>query len=314
VPLIVTSAGPGPSGPPASTGPQPLNLVYTDPDGTDWDLVDRSGGSVALALSGIGGLLGVLSSIGLPGGGGIPQSYTPAVRTIILGMLLEESTQGEFLASQDRWARAIWTQRQGLPAPGTLTVQRPDGTARQLQVFCTAGSDQADDDRAKSGLTWAAYTLTWTALNPYWNDRYATTLQFASPSGSGGVPPMPPVLLDPSTVLGTTTVVNDGDADAWPVWTLTGPGTPTLTNTTTGLSFGLDVALSAGEVVTVDTRPTMQSAVDGLDANRWADLTRANPRSLWQLVPGTNLLNLQMTGSTSATVISMSYTRRWLRS
>ncbi len=124
---------------------------------------------------------------------------------------------------------------------------------------------------------------------------------------------MPPVLLDPSSTLGSTTVTNSGGGDAYPIWTIHGPGTPTITNVTTGRSFGLSVALGSGEVVTVDTRPTLQSAVDGTGADRWGDLVKTSPRDLWTLVRGTNLLDVALTGSGSGSRVELLYHQRWLR-
>jgi phage-related protein len=125
---------------------------------------------------------------------------------------------------------------------------------------------------------------------------------------------MPPIVLAPATLLGENTVVNSGDADAYPVWTIHGPGQPTITNQTTGRSFGLNVTLSSDEVVVVDTRPTFQSAIDQDNNDRWNDLLKSSPRDLWSLAPGTNDLSLSLTGSDAESKIVLSYTRRWLRS
>jgi hypothetical protein len=125
---------------------------------------------------------------------------------------------------------------------------------------------------------------------------------------------MPPVTLAPGALIGAVTVTNSGDADAYPVWTVTGPGAaPTLANTTTGKSFGMAVPLAAGETVTIDTRPTMQSAVDSAGRNRWPDLVKAGPRQLWPLVPGENVVDLRMAGVAPGSRIVLSFVRRWLR-
>jgi hypothetical protein len=316
MPLIATVANaPAPLPPTFDFGPQPLHLAYLDPDGNSWTWSDPGESVFATAVAGIGSPPIALTSLPLPGGGILAQAMTPQVRTITVGLYVynDDGDQSEFLTTCDQLTRALWTVRAGQPAPGTLIVGRPDGTSRQVQVLCTDPPTLASDDASKSGLLWASYVVTFQAPDPFWMDSTAHNLQFGASSGSAGVPAMPPVALNPSTVLGSTTVTNSGDADAYPVWTITGPGTPTLTNSTTGLAFGLGVALGAGEVVTVDTRPQQQSAVDGTSANRWADLTRANPRALWALVPGDNQLNLQMTGSGVGTMISASYVQRWLR-
>jgi hypothetical protein len=297
---------------PIPTHPVPLGLTYVDPDGHAWPLTDRNSGVVALACAGISGPSVSAGSANLPGGGALPQSYRPAARTITIGVLLEGATQAEFLSRSDQWARAVWNERAGSPAPGLLVVARPDGTSRQIEVSCIDGPDQSDDDSTKSGLTWSTYALTFAADDPLWADSDVTELTFGS-SSAAGVPPMPPIVLAPATLLGENTIVNSGDADSYPIWTIHGPGQPTVTNLTTGRSFGLDVTLASDEIVVVDTRPTMQSAVDQAGDDRWGDLVKTSPRDLWPLVPGTNDLSLSLSGSGDGSQIVLSYTRRWLR-
>lgn len=296
-----------------SAQPVPLGLTYTDPDEVTWTWSDPSRPVFATAVSGIASPPVSLTSLDLPGGGGLAQEYTPQQRPIIVGLYAWADDQNEFLTLIDRLARALWTVRGDQPAPGVLTVGRPDGTRRQTRVLCTDGADQTDDDRTKSGLTWTTYTITFTALDPYWTDTHPIRLEFGTPPAQAGVPPMPPVELAPGTVLGKVKITNTGDTDAHPIWKITGPGTPTLTNTTTGKAFGLAVPLAAGETVTIDTRPTRQSAIDGNHRNRWPDLVASSPRQLWPLVPGANALELALTGAGPTSRIACTYTRRWLR-
>lgn len=216
----------------------------------------------------------------------------------------------------DRLAYALWTERAGLPAPGRIMIARPSGTSRQIEVYCTSGAEQTDTDSTRDAYQRdTAYALTFeSGLDPMFQDVDPVgPLVFAAPPSSGGVPPMPPVILAPPTTLGETTVTNAGNGEAYPIWEVHGPGTPTFTNVTTGREFSLAVTLGADEVITIDTRPARQSAVDGTGADRWGDLVKTNPRDLWQLVPGANLLNLALAGSDTGSSISMLYYRRWLR-
>jgi phage-related protein len=124
---------------------------------------------------------------------------------------------------------------------------------------------------------------------------------------------MPPVLLTGATVLGDTSVSNSGDVEAYPIWTIHGPGKPTFINFRSGRQFGLNVTLGVDEIITVDTRPTMQAATDATGANRWGDLVKSSPRDLWPLLPGNNDLHLGIAASGPGTAVHLSYTRRWLR-
>ena len=60
------------------------------------------------------------------------------------------------------------------------------------------------------------------------------------------------------SAIGSQVIINNaGDATAYPVWTITGPGrTPTFTNVTTGDVFQLNHDLIAGEAVVIDATET----------------------------------------------------------
>lgn len=323
MPLVttrVTSPGPGttppPVTPPAATR-HPLSVTYVDPDGAEWHLSDPASPVRVLGVTGIGGPPAAYTSTGLSGGGSLAQSYNPAKRSIVVSLhVYDDVSQDGLLDLLDRLTFALWTERAGLPAPGRLVFARPNGTSRQIDVFVTSGNEQTDSESTADAYQRdTGHALTFeSGLDPLFSDvDPVAPLVFAAPPVSGGVPPMPPVLLTPPTTLGETTVTNTGNGDAYPIWTVAGPGTATLTNVTTGREWSLATALSSGETVTVDTRPTLQSAVDQDGVDRWGDLVKTSPRDLWTLVPGANLLNLELAGAGAGSQISMVYRRRWLR-
>lgn len=323
MPLVttrVTSPGP-PVTPPPVTPPagtrHPLSVTYVDPDGVEWHFSDPASQVRVLSVTGIGGPPAAYTSTGLSGGGSLAQSYNPAKRNIVVGLhVYDDVSQDGLLDLLDRLTFALWTERAGLPSPGRLVFARPNGTSRQIEVYVTSGNEQTDTDSTADAYqrdTGNALTFE-SGLDPLFSDTDPVgPLVFAAPPVSGGVPPMPPVLLSPSSTLGSTTVTNTGNGEGYPIWTVTGPGTPTLTNVTTGREWSLATALSSGETVTVDTRPTLQSAVDQDGVDRWGDLVKTSPRDLWTLIPGANLLNLEITSAGAGSQITMLYHRRWLR-
>lgn len=321
MPLVTTNVvtpGPVTPPPPVITGDQrtPPQITYIDPDGSTWALSDPDSGMIITSVSGIGSPPAALSGVPIPGGGSITNTYAPTKRQIVIGLqAYDDDSQAGLLDLIDRLAWALWTARAGVPAPGTLQVARPGGTVRAIDVLTTSGPEQADTASTQDGYQYSTnFAITFqSALDPLFQDTDPTGPIVFAAAPSGGVPPMPPVLLVPASTLGTTTVVNAGGGDAYPVWTIHGPGTATLTNVTTGRTFGLATALSSGEVVTVDTRPTLQSAVDGTGADRWGDLVKTSPRDLWTLVPGPNLLNVALTGAGSGSAVELLYHQRWLR-
>lgn len=204
----------------------------------------------------------------------------------------------------------------GLPVPGRITVHLPDGTQRSAPAYYQSGASPTEDqvDDVAAGLV-ALPNLQWYAPVPTWEgEEISQTWQLAgTPSG---VPPMPPVLLGTGTVLGSTQITNPGDADAYPVWTITGPGTPVISNAGTGESYEFTTALAAGQTVTVDCRPveiapqTGLTAVDNTGTDWWPAF--ADYPDFWTLPPGTSSISLEMDGATSASSVSVSASARWL--
>jgi hypothetical protein len=314
---VLASAITPPSAPPPPGAPPPsaIRVTYIDPDGNTWEWSDRSSGAFVTSVAGIGAAPSALAALQLPTGDVVVQGVTPGARSIVIGLYAWDDDQGALLARADALARALTHDRAGLFAAGTLIFQRPDGSARQIAVACTSGADVPDDD---GGALQRSLTLglTFQALAPYFQDppEQAPPPTVITPPPSGaGVPPMPPIILTPETALGDTTITNSGDADAWPAWTISGPGTPTLANLTTGRSFAFATALTTGQQRIVTTQPGLQSAIDGSGTDWWADLVKSSPRDLWQLVPGVNELSLVLAGAGTGSQIKLSYARRWRR-
>lgn len=291
-------------------------MTWTDPDGGVWNLADLGipDGLIATSVKGTGGPPLSSAFLKLPSGAQIPQSILPQPHVVTLGLYAEAAglDQDGFAGLTDRVTRAFYTVRGGSPAAGVLTVQRADGSSRQMPCYCTAGLDQPDQDGPP--LLWATWVLTLQGA-PYWSDAVPQpTVTFAPPPGSAGVPPMPPVLLGSATATGTTSVRNSGDADAYPTWVVTGPGKPTVTNTTTGRSWSLDTTLVSGDVWTVVTSPDGQASVtDASGSSQWQHLAAGVPRDLWPLVPGVNDLDIVIASAGTGSKITMTYTRNWLR-
>lgn len=315
-------SAPPPVAIPVASGPQPvpLQITYIDPDGNMWPLTDLElpGGYICTGISGWAGPPVSLSTSPLPRGGAIPLQFLVQPRQVILGLYAEAqggaAGQMAYLDLLDQITRAFYTSRNDDPAPGSLVVQRPDGSSRQVSVLCTAGLDQPEESPDTSGPLWTTWALTLEADDPFFEDTATIGQTFYGVTTAAGILPLLPIALASSSVLGAAVVLNDGGADAYPVWTITGPGTPTLANSTTGRSFGLSSALAAGQVVQVDTRPGQQAATDlGTHANLWSSLVQSSPRDLWPLVPGTNDLSITLSGATSASSVVLSYKRRWLR-
>ncbi len=208
----------------------------------------------------------------------------------------------------------------------TITVGRPDGSARQISATYLAGLEAipvAFDDS-----TTAFATLAFRATDPYWRSVEPTTVQIDPPTpvftsgstafdepatfSSGDLPfdgYQTGVLFDAADVLFSApalfdgggagsvlfNVVNDGDVDVWPAFRFTGPASLIeVSNVTTGKTWSIPDGLAAGEVILVDTNPRTVRVLAG-GANAYGRL--GDGSELWPLPPGESLLVLRMDGA-----------------
>jgi hypothetical protein len=294
---------------------QPPQITYLDPDGGIWPLTDLmlSDGYICTGITGISGVPINFSTIPLVTGGAIPQLVISQPGQIAMGMYLEAQAGNvnAYMQLLDQFQYSFRTERNGTPTPGYLIIQRQDGTQRQIAVYVASGMDAAVDE----GVTFSTYALTLVSPDPYWYDLYPVIIQYAlTVGGANGILPLLPIDLTPSTVFGGQTVINDGGADTYPIWTFTGPGIPTVQNLTTGFQFSFFSTLSSGQQVQVSTVPGNQYAIDVSNgSNMWGQIVKNSPRDLWPLIRGSNQISIQMSGATSSSAIQLQYTRRWLR-
>jgi hypothetical protein len=318
------------SAPPVTSGPfvkfedqpVPLSITYVDPDGTQWVLSDRDmpDGYICTALKGLSGAPVTFSTIPLVTGGSIPQLLIRQNMQLVMGLLVQAkgtspAAQTDYLNLLDAMTLAFTTIRKNSPSPGTLVIGRPDGTQRFCRVYQTSGLDQPDDDATQSGLLFTSYALTLVATDPYFYDLTAEPFLFDAPAEDAtGILPLLPIALTGATSLGDVEVTNRGSADAYPMWTITGPGTPTIENVTTGLSFTFGTPLDIDQVVIIVTQPGLQSVTDATtDENLWGSLVTDTPRDLFALVQGVNKLSVDMADAGDDTSVVMEMTQRWLR-
>ena len=191
---------------------------------------------------------------------------------------------------------------------GTLTVTQADGTARTIAA-CYSSGLEGDESLDAAGARWMMGALTFACPSPFWLGAEVTTEWRSAVTASFF--PFLPFVVGNSEVLGSVTVDNDGDDDAFPVWTITGPATAvSLTNVSTGEVLVLTHTITLGDTVVIDTRERQQTAVLNGSTNLWGDLSDAS--TMWALQPGINDLTLTVTGATSNTRVSMTYQPRYL--
>lgn len=300
---------------PALDVPTPLQISYTDPDGFSWNLSDQTmvNGYICTGITGIEGVPVMSQLIPLLDGSARTDLFMAQPGMIAIGILImrpASDQENDYYALLDRLTSAFYHRRNTLPASGLLNVQRPDGTIRSIPVYTTSGLNTPEVAVSNGTI----YTFTLQTPDPFWSDSLTNLLSFIGSGSAPGILPLLPIRLAQSTIFGANQMTNAGTADAWPTWTITGPGGPTMQNITTGKTFALSSNVPSGQIVQIVTKPGFQQCVNlTTQTNIWDQLAFASPRDLWPLIPGVNNVSITMGGSTGASKVVVSWQNRWLR-
>lgn len=223
-------------------------------------------------------------------------------REISVPLLIQGQDQREVRDRLRAWSRRFDTTR----GEGRLVSAMFGSDQRELPcrfVGLLETGEQNESDRAQRVVA------VFRAFDPFFRDTADTVSEFDS--GALMFFPFFPLTLSGGAVFATPTINNDGDASAYPIWRINGPGGPVaLTNLTTGATLELTTTLTAGQSIVIDTRPFVRSIVDQDGTNLYADRTPGS--SLWELAPGPNQVQILLSLSSAASSVELRYRRRWL--
>lgn len=198
-----------------------------------------------------------------------------------------------------------------------LEVTRPGKPTRYIEVLYKSGLEGTFGTNF-SGW-WMKVGLTLLAPNPFfweqdtsisWNVRGAYK-PFISGGEQAKTHSFFPIMLAPSVVQGEREITVTGDAEAAPVWRITGPVTDVkVTLTNTGASFTVMGTLKPGEVITVDTRVYDIYSDSARNGELWDRLTDTS--QLFRLPPGRSKLLVTGTGMDDRSEIALIYRPQYL--
>lgn len=318
MPLIYLPPPPPP--PPPKTWPRPpvrpgKRVVWVGPDGTEVPLTDGDAVTSMTGRAGFGRLVPDLVADRGATGAGLLQDYRDTPRLMTVPLHVHGTTPDAYL---DVWRRLVATTRHrgpDGPRPGRIRVELPDGSWRDITAYYHAGLEMVEDEL--DDLIWSRsrHEVEFWAPDPYFQGppvRMAWQL-VADPRPFY---PLYPVTVTSSSLGGVATITSPGDADSYPVWEIVGPGTPVVTNATTGQSWAFGEEVPAGEVVTVDCRPTDIAPETGLTAvdsqgTDWWGAFVGYP-DLWLVPPGESQLEVGMVGATSESRLRLEFRPRYL--
>jgi hypothetical protein len=237
------------------------------------------------------------------------------VREIYMPIRIQGATPSEFSEVKQALRRSL--------VPKNLIelwITNEAGDTRVCYMKYLEGFDKAVDDD-KRAPNWINIPLRLVGFDPYFYDipgnEITHTIGYEAPTKPFfDADPWfcTPWRIGAAGVQKQWVVVNDGDEDAYPLWTILGPGrAPSLENLTTGKTFLLNYNLVAGEVVTIDMRDnahTVYSNLGGVELNLRKYMDKVS-RAMWALQPGSNVLQIELNAAQGAAAVTFSFLNRF---
>jgi Phage tail protein len=204
-----------------------------------------------------------------------------------------------------------------LRGQGQLEVTAPDGAVRFLNCRYIGGLE-GKETKTTSGRTFQIESLFLKAFqDPYWNALNTSTITLTSSQQVATFFPLFPLTLSSYGVFAETTINNNGELAAYPVWKIYGPAKNIkLNNLTTGeflniiSSNGTTNLLDPGAYLTIDTTPGAYRIRTNTGKDLWAN--RVMTSTMWALQPGENKIRIEIDTSTSETKVELSWQTKHL--
>jgi phage-related protein len=228
------------------------------------------------------------------GDGGTWRSTRRGIRELDLPIVVIADDRDSVESKLRRLAAAL-SDRYGTPK---LVATYSDGSSYEIEVHYTGGAETLFGSDA--GSTYCRWMLTVQAPQPYWTSQQLVSFSLAYDGSTRGLlPDLSMLKVKTNSVLGSFTIENPGDVDAFPVWTINGKSTLTSI-TLNGVGFTYTETTAAGDKRTIDTRNA--TVVDASSVNKYAYLGTA-PK-LFAIPPGRSTITVAITSADSSTGLS----------
>lgn len=283
-------------------------LVWIEPDGTATTLDEHNG--VIITDGPLGRFLAPMDitydeTAGLDGA--LLRNVRSKPRDVSIAVAFIGNDRLDVRGQARAWVRR-WSPARG---DGRLRAILADGTARELTGVRRYQGLTGDETRAASSANHMAEVIVLRASDPFWYDTTDTVRTVAGGSQTAFFPLLPLHLSEGAIGVGNR-IDNDGDAPAWPIWTVQGPATGvTITNGTTGAVLAMPtVVLTGSQFLTIDTRPFHKTVARDDGTNLYQYLSAGSV--MWPLTEGRNDVTVAAGGSGLSTLVTLRYRRRWL--
>lgn len=297
-----------------------LNMTWTGWDGSLWNLAAASEGVVM--LPGVRGLTMppiVHYTTAYPTVAGARwRGHAVDPREVFWPIQIFHDLGSQEWITRDR---AFWRTLRP-DKTGTWTVTQPSGEARTLTCrFDNDGESAFATDPVLAG--WTNYGITLKANAPFWRGDPITrewiagvAQPFFPAAGPGGK-----LTISSSRGLGSASIRNPGDVEAFPRWELDGPITAASISIG-GKAISIPFSIATGQVLVIDADPAVQSAVLYNASGSGVHRVLSNPVDKTMQLGSVNFaaipaeavtpIGLTMTGSGKVTLkLTPLYLRAW---
>jgi hypothetical protein len=196
-----------------------------------------------------------------------------------------------------------------LAGPCTLRLVDDDGSDWATDVVRTGGGEYTYGTDT-TGNRDMQTVITLRAGDPYFTSTVQVSQQIGGTTSAGqfvsGFMSLP---VASSQAIGSIKLENTGDVAVYPVWTVYGPGDNFKAVSPTGETLWWKGTLTAGQVLTVDSRYGTVKREDG--SNQYSLLDTA-PR-FWAIEPGISTCTASLLNTTSTSKITVAWKpRKWM--
>lgn len=273
-------------------------------------LGNRDNGSFILAqgATGLGWGPHELTSVALAGGGSVLRHRRLTEADVMIPIVL--SADDFYQRRDDRR-----TLEQLCGDRVEIRVRHPDGWSRSRWGYLKDGLEGAygagEDSHNGQRLV-----LTFLCPDPWWYGEERIRVQrvdagrkpFLTTFDKPGKVPFFPVVLESSTVEGAYILDISGDAEAWPIWEVVGPGEDLLIeNVLTGERIFIEGEF--GETVTIDTRAGDIYSDTFTRGELWDRVSLDSV--LFPLAPGRNRIKITMVDARPNSEVRLRYRETW---
>lgn len=280
----------------------PAITTITDPDDVDWAFDGTSGYWEAPGKKGFHGTTYQHYRDESPMvAGAFHRGVRALPKELFLPIVIRDTDRDACLAKRRALVKALSPVR----GDGVCVIASayPDGSVRRINARYVDGFEAGEQGPGEWGVTVYKYGLRFMADDPYFygdeiSETYSLAPQTRTELPIPGTDTFFEVVSSPLLAAGST-IDNQGDVDAYPIWEFTGPFTQIVaTNVTSGQTFTIShTAASTADTLSLVTEPGESYLVDEAGANQWNSLVAGY--QLWPLVSGINTVNITLTAPTT---------------